>query len=386
MLLSARTLSLATLASILMATSALAQSHTITGDIAYRERIALPETAIATVSLIDVSLADAPAVTLAEQVIDPAGQVPIRFVLDVDESAIEDGRSYAISARIEVEGELWFINDTRIAVDPLNQTEPVAVALVSARSGDAPSGGDDAEAGEDTTAMPADLAGTTWLLTTLGENQAADDVDTTLTFNAEDGGVGGNGGCNSYGGTITFEEAGTFDISEVFSTMMACAEPAMSQERDFFAALDAAATYGLEGETLTLLDAEDNGVATLVANPQETGAVLPDLSGSQWRATMLGGEAVADGVETTLEFDTDGTAGGNSGCNGYGGPVTLGEDGLIAMGDFVATQRGCADPIGAQERALFDAYTNAARYETDGATLSLLDGSGAVLAEFIRVE
>lgn len=255
----------AVLAGLLVTSSALAQGHTITGDIAYRERIALPETAIATVALVDVSLADAPAVVIAEQVIDPAGQVPIGFVLSVDDSAIAAGQTYAISARIDVEGELWFINDTRITVDPLDQTEPVAVELVSARTGEAPSDAVPEETDTDASAMPGDLAGTQWLLTALGETAAAEDVDTTLIFDAEENAIGGKGGCNSYGGSIAFEDSGTFEISEVFSTMMACAEPAMGQEQAFFAALETAVTYGIEGETLTLLDAEGNGLATLVA-------------------------------------------------------------------------------------------------------------------------
>ncbi len=43
----------------------------------YRQRIALPPGAVVRVALSDVSVADAPSTTVAEQVITPEHQVPI---------------------------------------------------------------------------------------------------------------------------------------------------------------------------------------------------------------------------------------------------------------------------------------------------------------------
>ncbi|RDE09372.1 YbaY family lipoprotein [Pelagibacterium lacus] len=250
-------LALAALSSLFLAGSALAQTHTITGDLAYRERIALPESAVATVSLLDVSLADAPSRTLAEQVIDPAGQIPIGFVLEVDASAIEAGHTYALAARIEVEGELWFITDTRNELDPLAANEPIGLELVRALS-EAP--GAEAEA-----AMPAELAGTAWRLSLLGAEAANEGVESTLRFEAGGASLGGNGGCNSYGGNIAFAEDGSFAIGQVAATLMACDPASMEQEQGFFAALQAATAYGIEGDTLILIDAEGNRLATLTA-------------------------------------------------------------------------------------------------------------------------
>lgn len=261
----AKPIGLAALAALMMTGSALAAPLTITGDIAYRERIALPENAVATVSLIDVSLADAPSVTIGEDVIDPAGQVPIGFVIDFDSDDLTEGHSYAVAARIEVDGELWFINDTRISVDPLTQTELVSVPLVNARSAEPEPQPEEG----DVIGLPADLAGTAWLLTMLGETPSADGVETTLIFGEGDPSLGGTGGCNSYGGSITFEEDGSLSISDVFSTMMACEEPKMSQERAFFDALGTTTGYSIEGETLTLSDAEGDVVATLAAQASE---------------------------------------------------------------------------------------------------------------------
>jgi putative lipoprotein len=85
----------------------------VTGSITYRERMALPPSAVITVKLVDVSRADAPAELIAEQVIATAGrQVPFAFALEYDESRIQPSRTYAVQVRIENSGKLLFISDT----------------------------------------------------------------------------------------------------------------------------------------------------------------------------------------------------------------------------------------------------------------------------------
>jgi putative lipoprotein len=94
------------------------QPVTVSGSIAYRERIALPPSAQIEVRLDDVSLADAPARNIARQAFGADGQqVPIAFLLRFDRSAIEAKHSYAVSARITGDdGKLMFITDTRNSV------------------------------------------------------------------------------------------------------------------------------------------------------------------------------------------------------------------------------------------------------------------------------
>ena len=85
----------------------------VTGSITYRERIALPPSAVITVQLVDVSRADAPAVLIAEQVIPTQGrQVPFEFALAYDASRIQASHTYAVQVRIEDGGRLLFISDT----------------------------------------------------------------------------------------------------------------------------------------------------------------------------------------------------------------------------------------------------------------------------------
>lgn len=106
---------------------------TLTGTVTYRERIALPPDSRVIVTISDVSLADAPSVTIAQNQIVTAGQqVPISFALSYDRARIEPGRSYAVSARIlDGRGRLAWITDTRNALPPPGQN--IELWLVRAR-------------------------------------------------------------------------------------------------------------------------------------------------------------------------------------------------------------------------------------------------------------
>lgn len=106
-----------------------AASAKVTGTVTYRERIALPTTAVIKVQLVDVSQADAPAVIIGERIIHTGGkQVPFVFEIAYDSTKIEANHSYAVQARIEDGGQLRFINDQRYAV--ITRGAPVHVEMV----------------------------------------------------------------------------------------------------------------------------------------------------------------------------------------------------------------------------------------------------------------
>ncbi len=105
---------------------------TVTGTVLYLERIALPPNAIITVRLVDVSRADAPAIVIAEQQITLGDrQVPVPFVLTYDTARIDPRFSYAVQARIEVDGTLLFINTERYAV--ITQGNPTQREIIVRR-------------------------------------------------------------------------------------------------------------------------------------------------------------------------------------------------------------------------------------------------------------
>lgn len=102
---------------------------TVTGTVTYRPRIALPPNAVLEVQLVDVSRADAPAITLASQSIVTGGrQVPIPFELIYNPDPIDPRMTYAVQARITIDGELQFINTRRFPV--ISQGNPNQVEVV----------------------------------------------------------------------------------------------------------------------------------------------------------------------------------------------------------------------------------------------------------------
>ena len=100
----------------------------LTGNVLYRERMMLPPGATVTVTLEDVSRADAPAVQLAQTVFQPQGGPPFPFSLEYDPARITAGARYAVRARIDNQGQLLFT--TTEFVDPFGTDADKGVELL----------------------------------------------------------------------------------------------------------------------------------------------------------------------------------------------------------------------------------------------------------------
>ena len=89
----------------------------LTGTVTYLQRIALPPDAVIDVQLQDVSLQDVPATVIAaERYIAAGRQVPFPFELTYDPAGIDPKHTYAVAARITVDGKLRWINTQRYPV------------------------------------------------------------------------------------------------------------------------------------------------------------------------------------------------------------------------------------------------------------------------------
>ncbi|HEY6630511.1 MAG TPA: META domain-containing protein, partial [Rhizobiaceae bacterium] len=107
---------------------------------------------------------------------------------------------------------------------------------------------------------PAALFDTVWLAEDIGGGGVIDDAQSTFTV-APDGKVTGGGGCNRFFARAKVE-GDRISIGKAGATMMACPEALMDQERKFFAALEKAATYRLDGDgKLFLVDANGADIA-----------------------------------------------------------------------------------------------------------------------------
>ncbi|MCX7304719.1 MAG: YbaY family lipoprotein [Hyphomicrobiales bacterium] len=223
---------------LLMPVPVSAEEIVISGEVAYRERIALPPNAVVTVRLTDVSLADAPGAVVAEQTIQPAGQVPVKFELRYDPAVVQPKMNYALQARITVDDKLWFTTDQRYAVDPL-KPEPAMLLLKMVRQ----------ESGA------TSLFGTTWVAEDIAGKGVIDNAQSTFSVTA-DGKVAGSGGCNRFFAQAEIK-GDRIKIANAGATMMACPEALMDQERKLFDAFGKASAYRIDNSgKLFLVDAD----------------------------------------------------------------------------------------------------------------------------------
>ena len=110
----------------------------LTGNLVYRERIALRPGSTATVTLEDVSLADGPSRTIATRTIQLDGrQVPIPFSLGVDAGDLSARGRYSLRATIHgPDGNLAWTTDTARLLDPsMGDRDFGDVMLVQVRGG-----------------------------------------------------------------------------------------------------------------------------------------------------------------------------------------------------------------------------------------------------------
>jgi putative lipoprotein len=226
--------------------------NAITGSVTYRVRMALPPDAAVTIRLEDVSMAGAPAGILAESRVMAKGrQVPIPFSIPYDAGRIQAGHTYALRATITDGDEQLFTSTTHTPV--LTNGVTSGVELVVDPSGTTAPGDSAAPGGN--TGPTAALENTYWKAIRLkGQDVVVTDEirETHFVLNAEQHTVGGNGGCNKLFGNYRVS-GDSLLFSGLGSTLMACPEPGMSNERLLNEVLTNAATYRIVGETLRLI-------------------------------------------------------------------------------------------------------------------------------------
>lgn len=215
----------------------------ISGTVTYRERIALPPKAKVEVKLVDISLMDAPSKTIAETTIEPKGQVPIPFTLSYDPALIEPNNTYALQARITVDGQLMFITDQVYMV--LTKGDGVTDLLLK-RVG---------------TSSPPDIAGT-WLAEDIGGAGVIDNLQSTLQL-SEDGSVSGTGGCNNFAGKAILA-GDAISFGPLAATRMACVPAVNDQEAKFFDALSKTQSWRIDATgKLELFDSAGTRLALM---------------------------------------------------------------------------------------------------------------------------
>jgi putative lipoprotein len=232
-----------------------ADSATLNGSVVLRQPAVLPAGTLLTVTLEDVSLADAPAVILGQTQFEVRDQMtPIPFSLVYPLPAVRPGSVYAARARLTLGDRLLFTTTQRNAVDPLNPL-PIELVVESVATDVPPPTPD------------ASLTNTYWkILEVAGQPVvlAQQMREPQLVLNGQDGRFAGSGGVNRLMGGYTVDGTG-LTFSQVASTMMAGAPEAMQQEQAIVAALGAVRGFSIAGDQLTLFDEPGKPVLRAVA-------------------------------------------------------------------------------------------------------------------------
>ncbi len=228
---------------------------------------------------------------------------------------------------------------------------------------------------------PNALSSTSWTLATLGGQPLVADTAVTLNFEA-DGRAGGSDGCNTFGGP--YQVSGdALKFGALIGTLIACEAPIMAQADAFRSALEQTARFTVMNDTLTLLDANGNVLATFAPQSRE-------LAGTSWVVTGYndGKQAVVSvlqGTELNVSFGADGRMTGNAGCNNFFGPFAQRGE-TVAVGPLAATRKVCAEPAGVMEQEVqfLAALESATAYQLDGDKLTLRTGDGAMAVTLRR--
>jgi heat shock protein HslJ len=239
-------------------------------------------------------------------------------------------------------------------------------------------------AGASAATSTAGLADTTWNLTAYTDAKGAEVPGTTganvgtLNF-AADGSFSGSTGCNRLVGQYT-QNGSSLTMTPGPMTKMACPADVTAQENAILAALPKVASF-TSGTALVLTAADG---ATLLTYSAGTAT----LAGTSWTATGINngkGAVVAQaGTDNvTIDFGTDGTVSGSSGCNTYNGNYTA-DAGTISFGPLAQTMKACEDAIMQIEQQYTAALAASTVYQLEGSTLTLRDASGATQVTFAQ--
>lgn len=238
---------------------ALAAQVTLTGEVTYRERIALPDGATLKVQLLDTTASGSPARVEAAAAVATPGQVPLTFTLNFDDRAIDPSHEHALVAEISSGLELWFRNATPYPVKPLAPDGDIVV-VVDFTGRMVPSTETVAEA-----VVP--IVDLNWRALAINGRRVDPTVDSTLSI-ASDMRAGGKGGCNNWFAQAELD-AQKITFSAVASTKMAClSDVATAQETQFFEALSAARLWRMDATELVMLDADGREVLRFAVAPR----------------------------------------------------------------------------------------------------------------------
>jgi heat shock protein HslJ len=188
-----------------------------------------------------------------------------------------------------------------------------------------------------------------------------------ITIRFEDGQVGGTASCNSYGGMYELSGA-TLRLSDLAMTEMACSPPeTMTAESLFATGLTQVDHVAVNEGELTLTGEETELLFTMLEPVPEA-----ELTNTVWVLDgLITGDAVSSvgGERATLEFFTDGSVLGGTGCRGFSGHYTV-AGAEVVITDLAADGSECAADLSDQDSHVISALEGTFRIDIQGNRLT----------------
>jgi len=202
-----------------------------------------------------------------------------------------------------------------------------------------------------------------WTLSELDGQSIDASAGITAAFGA-DGSLTGSAGCNDYFGDYSTDGA-LLTVSPLAATRKGCEQDVMDTESLFLGLLESAATWSLDGPTLTVTSSDGGALVFGGESAGEPAAFV----GTEWTLESITGQD-ASGFGVTAIFSEDFTAGGFGGCNQYNGGYAVDGDAIV-IGPLAATRKACADDVMDGENAFLNAMESVDLMAIDGQTLTL---------------
>lgn len=203
-----------------------------------------------------------------------------------------------------------------------------------------------------------------------------------IEVDAREGRFTGNSGCNQMSGPVV-TRGRAVHFGNAILTRRACKlMEGNIPESEFVAALGKSIRYTRSGSSLTFYDRRGRRILKFKAMPRDDGDdVSSDLGSRKWFLQSIGTRQTLVAIKGVfINFDeTQHSAGGNTGCNVFGGKYSA-SGRTISITDVISTMRACEDDGRMQlERDLLEGLRNADRYRMANGVLTLYQSNTLLL-------
>ena len=227
-------------------------------------------------------------------------------------------------------------------------------------------------------AQERDLAGVRWELTRVN-NRNVQNSSAFIEVDAAGRRFTGNTGCNEMFGPVRVN-GNRITFSNIGTTRRMCKMlPGSVPEERVVRALENTSSYSIDRRVLTFYDRRGRIEMQFRRNADRADRM--GLEDRKWMLETIGTRRSLVAIrDTFVVFDErKGSAGGDSGCNSYGGSYTV-RNSTISITDIISTMRACEEGNRMDvQRSLFDGFRNANRFEIRDGRLFLYRGNNLLL-------